>query len=121
MYGVGGGVIGHAEVHRPVDIPEPDIVVAADAVGGEGRLLTVDVECLAAGSGGEVICRLDGGAAEDEAGEDAESHEDRFPFSITISLVGTLGSQPGVSSVSRQSYNERSNWLTIVFLGIQVR
>ena len=32
-------------------------------------------------------------------------------------MVGTLGNQPGVSSVSRQSYNERSNWLAFTTLG----
>ena len=40
---------------------------------------------------------------------------------LQYNLVGTLGSQPGVSSISYQSYNERSNWLTIPFLGYNVR
>ena len=40
---------------------------------------------------------------------------------LQYNLVGTLGSQPGVSSVSCQSYNKRSNWLTISSLGRKVR
>ena len=40
---------------------------------------------------------------------------------LQYNLVGTLGSQPGVSSVSCQSYNKRSNWLTIPSLGRKVR
>ena len=80
--GVGGGVIGHAEVHRFADVPEADIVIAADAVGGEGCLLTIDIEGLATGPGGEIVCCLGGGAAQGKAGEDADSHKDRFPFPV---------------------------------------
>ena len=79
---VGSGIIGHAEVYRPADVPEPDVVAAADGVGGEGRLLAIDIECLAAGPGGEVVRCLGGGAAQGEASEDAEPHEDRFSFPV---------------------------------------
>ena len=41
--GVGGGIIGHAEVHCPADILEPNVVAATNGVGGEGCLLAVDV------------------------------------------------------------------------------
>ena len=34
-----------------------------------------------------------------------------FNLLLQYNLVGTLGSQPGVSSVSCQSYNKGSNWL----------
>ena len=44
-----------------------------------------------------------------------------FGYTITIRLVGTLSSQLGVSSVSRQSYNKGSNWLTITSSGCEVR
>lgn len=37
MDGVGGGVISHAEVHRSADVPEPDVVAAADGTGGHAR------------------------------------------------------------------------------------
>ena len=37
---------------------------------------------------------------------------EHISFLLQYKLVGTLGSQPGVSSVSHQSYNKRSNWLT---------
>ena len=43
---VGGGIVGHAEVHGPADIPEPDIVVATDKVGGERCLLAVDLPAI---------------------------------------------------------------------------
>lgn len=42
-------------------------------------------------------------------------------YAITISLVGILGNQPRVSSVSCQSYNKRSNWLACLCLGFYVR
>lgn len=40
---------------------------------------------------------------------------------ITIRLDGTLGSQPGVLSVSCLSYNGRSNWLARLCLGFYAR
>ena len=79
--GVSGGIVVHAEVHRPADVPQTNVVAVPDGVGGEGSSLAVDVERLAAGSGGEVVCRLGGGAAQGEAGEDAEPHKDCFPLS----------------------------------------
>ena len=42
-------------------------------------------------------------------------------FLLQYNMVGTLGSRPGVSSISCQSYNKRSNWLTIAPLGYKVR
>ena len=57
MDGVGGRIVGHAEVCRPADVPETDIIVPVDGIGGEGGLLTADVECLVAGSGGEDVAQ----------------------------------------------------------------
>ena len=42
-------------------------------------------------------------------------------YAITIRLDGTLGSQPGVLSVSCLSYNGRSNWLARLCLGFYAR
>lgn len=42
-------------------------------------------------------------------------------YAITIRLDGTLGSQPGVLSVSCLSYNGRSNWLACLCLGFYAR
>lgn len=44
-----------------------------------------------------------------------------WAYAITISLVGILGNQPRVSSVSCQSYNKRSNWLACLCLVFYVR
>ncbi len=52
--------------------------------------------------------------------EEGDAHNVPF-FLLQYNLVGTLGSQPGVSSVSRQSYNKGSNWLTYPSLGCEVR
>lgn len=82
MDAVGGGIVGHAEVHRFADVPEADVIVPADGIGGEGCLLAVDVEGLAAGPSGEVIRRLDGGAAQGKADKDAQPHKYRFPLSV---------------------------------------
>ena len=40
---------------------------------------------------------------------------------LQYNLVGTLGSQPGGSSVSCQSYNKGSNWLTFTPLSYKAR
>ena len=83
-YIASGGIIGHAEVHFSADVSEPDVVVTADAVGGEGSSLAVDVERLAAGSGGEVVCRLGGGAAQGKASEDADAYKNCFSFLLML-------------------------------------
>lgn len=44
-----------------------------------------------------------------------------FSHLLQYNSDGTLGSQPGVSSVSCQSYNKGSNWLTNHPLGYEVR
>ena len=82
MDGVSCGVIGHAEVHRFADVPEPDIVVAADGVGGHVHPLAVHVDGLGTWRGCELLDGGAGGAAQGEAGEDAEPHKDRFPFPV---------------------------------------
>lgn len=91
MDGVSCGVIGHAEVHRFADVPEPDIVVAADGVGGHVHPLAVHVDGLGTWRGCELLDGGAGGAAQGEAGEDAEPHEDRFPFSVhAVTLLSVL-------------------------------
>ena len=80
--GVGGGIIGHAEVHRSADIPELDKIIPMDVVRFKPHLLPVHIEGLGGGCGGELLGGGAGGAAEGEAGEDADPHKDRFPFSV---------------------------------------
>lgn len=83
MDGVGGGIVGHAEVYGLADVPKSDIVAATNGVGGESCLLAVDVKYLAAGPGGEIVRRLDCRAAQREASEDAKPHKDHFSFSAS--------------------------------------
>lgn len=80
---VGGGTIGHTEVYRSADVPEPDIIVAADGVGGHAHPLTVHVDGLGTQRGGNAGSCLGGGAAQSEAGEDTKPHIDRFSFSAS--------------------------------------
>ena len=48
---VGGGIVGYAEVYSLADIPEPDIVAAANQVGSKADLFTVQIKCLGGGTG----------------------------------------------------------------------
>ena len=80
-------VVGHAEIYRPADVPESDVVAPADEVGGERCLLAVDVECLGAGSDSEIICRLGGWATQCEPGQHPEPHKNRFSFSASHNVV----------------------------------
>ena len=80
--GVGGSIIGYAEVHRLADIPELDEVVPMDVIRFELHLLAVYIEGLGGGCGGELLDGGAGGAAQGETSEDAEPHKDRFPFPV---------------------------------------
>ena len=95
--GVGDSIVGHPKIHGPADVPEFDVVVSSNVVGGHGDLLAVHVDGLAAGPGGEVVRRLGGGAAQRETGEDAKPHKNCFlcsfhddsPFSCNVPLANT--------------------------------
>ena len=51
--GVGGGVIGHTEIYRPADVPELNVIVSPDVVGGHADPLAVHIDGLGAGSGSD--------------------------------------------------------------------
>lgn len=80
--GVGGGIIGYAEVHRLADIPELDEIVVMDTVCLELHLLDVHGEGLGGGRDGELLGGGAGGATQGKAGEDADTHKECFPFSV---------------------------------------
>ena len=61
--GVGGGIVGHAEVHRFADVPEPDVVVRTDAVGGHVHPLSIHVDGLGTQCDCDIGSCLRGGAA----------------------------------------------------------
>ena len=79
---ISGRVIGHTEVHRFADVPEPDIIAPADVVGGERCLLAVNVECLGGGTSSEIVRRLGGWATQCESSQNPDPHKDGFPFSV---------------------------------------
>ena len=80
--GVDSGIVGHTKVHRPADVPEPNVVAAADTVGDHIHSLAVHVDGLGAQCGGELLDGGVGGAAQGETGEDADPHKDRFSFPV---------------------------------------
>ena len=105
---VGGRVIGYAKIHRPADVPEPDVVAPADEVGGERCLLAVDVECLGAGSGGEIVCRLGRWATQRKTRQNPNPHKDCFSFSashysISLRYCVAFGKQQQCQRIGEKS------------------
>ena len=80
---VGSRIIGHAEIYSLADVPEPDVVASADEVCGERCLLAVDVECLCAGPGGEIVCRLGRRPTHRETCQNPDPHKNYLSFSAS--------------------------------------
>ena len=70
-----------SEIYGLSNIPEPNVVAAADGVGGHRRTLTININWLVTERGGDRSGCLDCRTAQRKAGQDSDSHKDCFSFS----------------------------------------